>query len=398
MANSEGYLFVLPWTLDHVGGVNQVVLNLAKEMHDAGRYDPIVLTADWGATRPILAEYRGLRTIRWRVRSYRARMGPKEAFAYHLWERRFAKAFGDFCRRECIAAINVHYPTEASFALERVIARARLMGRLILSFHGSDFLGISRSSPGVRDAWRGLLTRVPAVACSQSLASQIATLGETLDLRVIHNGVTAARLRKEGGDPTLPWEKFILNVGKFELKKGQKVLLNAFAEISGAYPALHLVLIGASGPELPSLIETITLHGMESRVHILRDLPHDEVMPYFRNAKLFALPSHYEPFAIVLLEAGTFGLPIVASRVGGVPELIPESRYGVLVPPDDPAKLAQELRALLDDPIGAREMGARFRERVLAHFTWRAAVDQYVGLADASGVEPAIDRPKGARI
>jgi glycosyltransferase involved in cell wall biosynthesis len=78
-------------------------------------------------------------------------------------------------------------------------------------------------------------------------------------------------------------------------------------------------------------------------------------------ATVFALPSREEGVPVALLEAMAYGLPAVTSPVGGIPDVFEDRRHGYLVPPDDPEGLAERLRALLDDPLAARQMGARAR-------------------------------------
>jgi starch synthase len=86
----------------------------------------------------------------------------------------------------------------------------------------------------------------------------------------------------------------------------------------------------------------------------------------------------------VVLEAGAIGLPVVASRVGGIPEILEEGATGLMVRADDTAALAAGLQSLLDDPARAQAMGARLRHRVASTFTWTAAYAQYVALAGSS--------------
>ena len=89
----------------------------------------------------------------------------------------------------------------------------------------------------------------------------------------------------------------------------------------------------------------------------------------------------------MLLEAGAFGLPVVASRVGGIPEILTDGITGRLVAPDDPAELALCLRSLLDSPAASQEIGARLRQHVLSNFTWNVAHEKYVTLVNEMGAK-----------
>jgi starch synthase len=95
---------------------------------------------------------------------------------------------------------------------------------------------------------------------------------------------------------------------------------------------------------------------------------------------VFACPSLYEPLGIVNLEAMACGSAVVASRVGGIPEVVADGETGLLVPPDDPGALAGALNALLADPARACVMGRRGRERAVAEFGWPAIAAQTAAL------------------
>ena len=169
----------------------------------------------------------------------------------------------------------------------------------------------------------------------------------------IHNGIDASRFNTLDQSQSLPAQSYVLTVGKFEAKKGQATLLDAFSRIADAYPDLHLVLVGARDTSLSELEDTARSWGLDGRIHFFVDVPHQKMPALFRAAKVFALPSNEEPFGIVILEAGLSGLPVVASRVGGIPEIISDGETGWLVKPGNPDALAHALRSILDDPNGS---------------------------------------------
>jgi starch synthase len=102
---------------------------------------------------------------------------------------------------------------------------------------------------------------------------------------------------------------------------------------------------------------------------------------YFCRATLFSFPSRQEGFGLVLLEAGASSLPVVASRVGGIPEIIDDAVTGVLIEPDDPAALEHALRKLLGEPIAAQQLGERLHRRVSENFSWMNTLQRYEALA-----------------
>ena len=96
-----------------------------------------------------------------------------------------------------------------------------------------------------------------------------------------------------------------------------------------------------------------------------------------KQAKTFCLPSRAEPFGIAILEAGAYRLPVVASRVGGIPEIIIDGETGLLVEPDDTRALTAALDRVLSDADLARNLGERLYERVVGDFSWKRAYQQY---------------------
>lgn len=390
------YLFVLPWGLEHPGGVNQVVISLARQMAVEGSYEPLVFIADWAARTPQWGEWQGIRTVRWRLRAPPMGDGLRQRLGFWLWRMRFSPAFRAFLRQQNVAVINPHNPTEAAISLEALARDADPKPRLLLSFHGSDINGIAGRSPAVLARWRQLATRVNAlVSCSHDLARQVrAVLGR--DAAVVHNGVDAPTFRAMAGPRPAGSRRSILNVGRFETKKGQDVLLVAFAALAGEHTDLDLVLVGAADSVLPLLRQRCAELEIGERVRFHPDAPHPQVALHMAAATVFALPSRVEAFGIVLLEAGALALPVVASGVGGIPEVVEEGQTARLVPPDDVAALTAALRALLADPHEARAMGRRLQDHVDRHFSWVRAHAQYIGLVRSCSAEssPVRDTPQ----
>jgi glycosyltransferase involved in cell wall biosynthesis len=96
---------------------------------------------------------------------------------------------------------------------------------------------------------------------------------------------------------------------------------------------------------------------------------HDLVNLY-NEAAVFACPSVYEPFGIINLEAMACETPVVATRVGGIKEVVVDEETGLLVPPGEPEKLGRAITRILEDPTTAAKMGKAGRRHVLKHFTW----------------------------
>ena len=101
-----------------------------------------------------------------------------------------------------------------------------------------------------------------------------------------------------------------------------------------------------------------------------------EVIQLLSHSTLFACPSVYEPLGIVNLEAMACGTAVVASKTGGIPEVVADGDTGLLVPPDDPAALAESINSLTRDPDRAKAMGTAGRERAQTQFDWARIAEQ----------------------
>jgi glycogen synthase len=162
-------------------------------------------------------------------------------------------------------------------------------------------------------------------------------------------------------------------VGRLVRQKGVDVLIAAMKLLDDRFPDLHLAIAG-DGDERPALEAQAAQLGLAIRIAFVRTLSHDAVYRFLAEADLVVMPSRIEPFGLVALEAAQMARPIVASAVDGLPEVVDDGQTGLLVPPDDPAALAQAIAVLLDDPRRARALGAAGQRRAGTLFAW----DRYV--------------------
>jgi starch synthase len=207
-------------------------------------------------------------------------------------------------------------------------------------------------------------------------------------VRVIRNGIDTTEyapdldadvLVKHGIDPSRP---YVIFVGRITRQKGVPVLLRAAAALD---PAAQLVLCAgaADTPELGEEVSTLVAGLQRTRsgvIWIPEMLPKPDIIQLLTHALAFVCPSVYEPLGIVNLEAMACSTAVVASRVGGIPEVVNEGETGLLVPPDDPAALADALNTLLRDPGRAAAMGAAGRERAVTEFSWESVAVQTAAL------------------
>jgi N-acetyl-alpha-D-glucosaminyl L-malate synthase BshA len=174
-----------------------------------------------------------------------------------------------------------------------------------------------------------------------------------IDSIVIPNGIDTSKyklnrkkIRQNFG---LKNEKIILYIGTLKPVKGVKYLIAAFKKISEEFPNTKLFIVG-DGSERPKLEKLSKKLRLEDKVIFFGKKSNDEIPNFAIASDILVLPSLSESFGVTLLEAMAAGLPIVASKVGGVPEIIKEGRNGFLVKPKNPAAIADRLKVLLENP------------------------------------------------
>jgi len=207
-------------------------------------------------------------------------------------------------------------------------------------------------------------------------------------IRVVYNGVDTALFRRaEGGAVPAPLEalqgkRIILYVGHFGMRKGVFFLIRAMKSILKEVPDAHLLCIGGvpawlKEPDPWAILKgEIRRQGVEDQVTLLDKVKNRELVSYYSAASVFALPSYYESFSKVTLEAMSCSLPVVATNMGGLPEMVTEGGTGLLVGYGSVAALSSALVRVLTDRAEARQMGAKGREKVERMFTWRGVVER----------------------
>jgi len=384
------YLFVTPWSVTDVGGVNQVVLNLYHEFQARGVYTPRLLVMSWSHVRAVTILESGRAVTYMRIRAPVASAGPARALAkWAVFLFPDLSQISRFYRSHCVDFVNVHYPSLA--ALQFVLAGwlCRRRPKLILSFHGLDLVQASRSRGLERWMWKLLLRQADAVVtCSNAFKGTLLAFEPTIAARatVVHNGANARDLIRSRNmsarlDSRLQGRRFILSVASYEFKKGLDTLLLALKSVREEHHVdAALALVGPDlgvGDELKALAIEI---GVSEHAIFCGPIPHRDLHVYYEAAEIFCLPSRWEPFGIVLLEAGVFRCPVVATCVGGIPEILEHDVNARLVSPDDPVVLAAELQRLLGDKRERERLSNALYERVQDQFAWAKAHRSYMRL------------------
>jgi len=226
---------------------------------------------------------------------------------------------------------------------------------VVVSALGSDVLMVRPHSLRHRRTIAGLGQADAVITVSQDLADHVTPYGvDPGRIHVICTGVDPTwfhwgpqdEARKRLG---LGTEPLILAVGNLVPVKGMDVLVEACDRLAKSGVDFRCVIIG-DGPMRPQLERQIAAAGLGDRLRLLGSRPHETLPDWFRAATVVTLPSRSEGVPNVQLEAAACGTPFVATRVGGIPEFAHLGRT-TLVPPDDDAKLAGTLAAVLRDPL-----------------------------------------------
>jgi len=246
----------------------------------------------------------------------------------------------------------------------------------------------------------GLEAADAVIAVSQGMRQDVLSCYPNVNpdrVHVIHNGVDPEVYQPQPSDSALanlgvdPSRPFALFAGRVTRQKGLHLLLAAAHKIN---PRYQLVIV-ASSPDTPEIGAEVAALAERVRsergnlVWIGRFIPLEDLIHLYTGAAVFVCPSIYEPFGLVNLEAMACETAVVASRVGGIPEIVVEGETGYLVDydPERPESFTEVLAArvdeLLSDSALATRMGKAGRERVLNHFGWPAIAARTVALYDS---------------
>ena len=229
------------------------------------------------------------------------------------------------------------------------------------------------------------------VAMSRKIRDEMIEAGVARErVALIHHGVDTDRFRPaEPGEREalraslgLPDGLLAVFTGRLLRGKGLETLLAAFGEVALVEPNVHLVLVGSGSGQALSIEEELERdvrdRGLQDRVVFAGRV--EAVEGHLKAADIFVFPSIFEALGISLVEAASCGLPAVASRTGGIVDVVEDGRSGLLVTPGRTDELAASILSLVRDPAGRAEMGRRARDVALAGFDERDAVLRYMSL------------------
>ncbi|MBJ8338189.1 glycosyltransferase family 4 protein [Antrihabitans sp. YC3-6] len=208
------------------------------------------------------------------------------------------------------------------------------------------------------------------ITCSSSMRDEVSRLyGSKLGpITVIRNGIDVTtwsfRPRQPRSGPAR-----LLYVGRLEYEKGIQDAIAALPRIRRSHPGTTLAIAG-EGTQFDWLYELARTHRVARSVSFLGSLGHTELLSWLHAADAIVLPSRYEPFGIIALEAAAAGTPLVTSTAGGLGEAVVDGVTGLSFEPGDVAGLTSAVRETLDDPAAAQLRATAARERLTSDFDW----------------------------
>ena len=233
-----------------------------------------------------------------------------------------------------------------------------------ISVHGPDVFYQVDTAMLVQKIKRARFVRCISHYCRSQLW-RLVPVSMWNKFHIVHCGVDPDLYSPAGRDENAIPE--ILCVGRLTSAKGQHILLEAAQQIKQQGYRFHLTLVGEGEDRLSLENQVRDLH-LEEEVSLTGALGQDRVREYYRKADLFVLPSFAEGVPVVLMEAMALEIPVISTRITGIPELIEDGRSGLLVTPGNSVELAESIVSLLESKSLAKRLGKEARKAVLDEF------------------------------
>lgn len=271
--------------------------------------------------------------------------------------------------------VNVHWPFPNG--IFGIIAK-RIKGiRLILTFHGAEFTLAKHMPLGKTAIWYILKSSDKIIANSLHTKRKIQEI-KNLPVRIIPFG-SAIRLRKTVKNNENRGYKKILFVGRLIERKGVTFLISSMPDILSSVD-VRLDVVG-DGPLHASLKKQISDLNLQDKILLHGKVDNDKLMQFYQECDVFVLPSivdkwgDTEGLGVVLLEAMNFKKPIVASRVGGIVDIIKDGETGLLVPEKDPQALALAIKKIFKDRNLSLRLGESGYNYAVNNFSWEKIIE-----------------------
>jgi glycosyltransferase involved in cell wall biosynthesis len=266
-------------------------------------------------------------------------------------------------------------------------ASAGLLWPYLITVHGTYGVSPLRMNPLTRALFSRTMRRATSVVCVSGYTRRRVSAELKLDdLAVVTNGLEPLTAPTSPFDGTIKGSPVLLAAGALKPRKGYHVTLEALPRVRERYPGVHYYLVGDDQDRkyVAGLRETIERLDLGRSATITGRIDEAHLDALYRRADAFVLPAEnsgaaFEGFGLTYLEANAYGKPVIGTLDCGAEDAIVDGENGYLVPQRDPEAVAAAVLRLLDDPLAARAMGERGRERALQR-DWSHVVDEYLAI------------------
>jgi len=360
----------------YYGGAEHAAGHLAAAAASSGRWSVDVLTSDIGGRLPSCETWRGVNVVRVPARK---RHWTNHNVVELLSFLRSASRNIELKRPDWILA---HFTLPGGEVARRLAARYGSPFSVVL--HGSDVPGYQNARfgmayavirPWIRRIWQGAASVIAVSEPLRDLALRTWPMGR---IDVVPNGVDLERFQPAAaGDSGGHGDRIVLvAVAQLIERKGLQHLITALAQLPDSLRKRVRLRLYGGGAYEGELRRRVKEADLNEQVEFAGLVSYEEVPNCLRQADVFVLPSLQEGLPLSLLEAMASGLPVVATAVGGIPDVVKDGENGLLVPPADPQRLSGALVRLLADSDLRGRMAAAVRRDVLP-WAWNAVWERY---------------------
>jgi glycosyltransferase involved in cell wall biosynthesis len=371
-------LIAVPWfTPGAVGGVGLSVQLAAQRLSGRGHKVNVLIHGDSQTTKHIADDGAVPIHSLYLRQPDTTRRWLRFSTAFVLYAPRTLRELRRFTRKEKIDVICIYYP-----GLSHIYYRLLKMfwgTKYVVSPRGSDINIEARRSWMATAVVRSLIRNadglIPCSARMRQATSELCRGKIPKRTEVIYTGIETGWDDTNGTSAYDSERAFILTLAWSTPVKGPDIVMRAFDRIADSYPDIDLVMVGG-GPqndEMNGLRDTL---GRTDRIIRLGTVGHDTLPPLFKRARFGVIPSRNEGFPKVTLEFGWMRKAVVATKVGGIPEVVRDGETGLLVDSEDVDGMAEKMKYLLENPDESDRMGTAARRLVEERFTAERTADQ----------------------
>jgi glycosyltransferase involved in cell wall biosynthesis len=363
-----------PFFYPYRGGTENFLLDLSKRL--ARKHDVSVVTSRLEGTKPY-EEYMGIKIHR--LPAFVLKKLPSFLPPPFSMPIGFSYYFPKICKEEKPDIFHLHNRFAPHF--DSVIFWKRLLKTpLFLNIHNSRPMGINPQTDFFGGVYDDTIGKIIMKSCDRIIANSNYSLRVTVPdgyprkkQETIYNGIDTKmyRKRKSTIKDTLGCEHLILSVCRLLPQKGLEYLVRAMPQVDADY---HYLMLG-EGPEKDNLQRLVNKLGLEKRVTIMGRVSEEKKMDIYSGADIFVLPSLYEPFGIVLVEAMAMECAVVATTAGGIPEVV--GNTGMLVKPKSPRQIADSIQEIAQDKKLMNKFKREGRKRTEEIFDWDIIAKQF---------------------